>query len=118
VSVIKRIASLGTRNYPEITEQVFIVRPPLRSLFALVWSIVNPFLHEQTLAKVHVLTQKDFLPVLAQNVAGGTAALPRFLGGDADSPVCPALPVKKARRRCGLEKKPPTAAPKRFGWGR
>jgi hypothetical protein len=64
-SVMTRIAKIGTSNYPEVTQQVAMVRGPW--IVRTIWSVISPVLPPDTKAKVAILG-KDFKASLTKLV--------------------------------------------------
>lgn len=92
ISVVKRVASIGKANYPEVTKGVAIVRGPW--VFEKCWSLVLALLPPATRKKVTILGA-DFAGVLQTQFGVDTSTLPAFLGGKGDdSLVLPALPLE------------------------
>jgi hypothetical protein len=78
ISVIKKIASIGPANYPEVTCGVFIIKAPM--IFTAAWKIIRPMLPAHTQSKVNILGS-DFMSAVQDKVSD--EHLPTFLGGSA-----------------------------------
>ena len=77
IGVIKKIATIGPPNYPEVTEGVFIIRAPW--VFAAAWKVVSPLLPAATRQKVNIVGA-NYREVVGSKVPA--EHLPRFLGGE------------------------------------
>jgi len=53
LSIIREISKIGQDYYPELLGTMFIVNAPM--LFSSVWSLIKPFLDENTVKKIHIL---------------------------------------------------------------
>ncbi|XP_055353783.1 SEC14-like protein 1 [Paramacrobiotus metropolitanus] len=85
LKVLYRIIEVVEANYPETMGRVFLVRAP--RLFPILWTIVSPFIDENTRKKFIIYGGND------HEIEGGLKDyldkkyIPKFLGGDADCDV-------------------------------
>jgi hypothetical protein len=74
--LLKAVADIVQRYYPETLHRLFIVNTP--SAFVAMFKIVKTWLNPRTLEKIHVLGS-DFQSVLLEHIDADS--LPQFLGG-------------------------------------
>ena len=62
ITVVKKIATTATTNFAELCYKVFVVNAPWYAVKG--WNLVKPLLPPATQAKVSILGEGDFLPML------------------------------------------------------
>lgn len=80
ITVVKKIATTATTNFAELCYKVFVVNAPWYAVKG--WNLIKPLLPPATQAKVSILGEGDFLPMLDEYVERDQ--LPSFLGGGGD----------------------------------
>ena len=98
LSVVRRLSSAGVLHYPEISEKVYIANAGW--VLSTLWAAIRPFLPTRTQNKVTVISG-GAVDVIIDEVEGGRASLPQFLGGDLlpeQCGVCPGVSVDDAYR--------------------
>ena len=80
ITVVKKIATTATTNFAELCYKVFVVNAPWYAVKG--WNLIKPLLPPATQAKVSILGEGDFLPMLDEYVERDQ--LPCFLGGEGD----------------------------------
>lgn len=68
---------MSQNAYPEMLGKLYVVNTPW--IFSMGWTIVKPWLNAQTLAKIHILGNDNFLEKLKEDI--DVANIPEFLGG-------------------------------------
>jgi len=84
-ALLKRIFDVGTHYYPETMWKIYLVNTPM--LFRAVWTIVKPWLHPATAAKVNLLG--GYSAAMAQMEADGIKKdqIPHWMGGGSQGMV-------------------------------
>jgi hypothetical protein len=81
LSMIKRIADIDQRLYPETLGALYIINAP--SLFPFVWRVVKEFIDAKTAEKIHILSKEsEWRPVLESNI--GLENMPSEYGGQGE----------------------------------
>ncbi|KAL1925063.1 uncharacterized protein VTP21DRAFT_4717 [Calcarisporiella thermophila] len=78
---VEKTSRIAQDYYPEMMGCMFVINAP--SLFSGVWSMIKPFLDEDTVAKIHILGT-NYLDEVLKVV--DPKSLPKFLGGDCECP--------------------------------
>jgi hypothetical protein len=78
LSVIKQIADIDQRLYPETLGALYILNAP--ALFPVIWKVVRAWIDPKTAEKFHILSREtDWRPVLERDI--GIESLPADYGG-------------------------------------
>ncbi|CAB3359189.1 Hypothetical predicted protein [Cloeon dipterum] len=77
--VVLSLIHMYEANYPEILKACYIINAP--SIFSVAFSIVRPFLHENTVQKIHIFSSnaRKWKAALMENIS--TDQLPAHYGG-------------------------------------
>lgn len=73
----KKLIDMSQNAYPEMLGKLYVVNTPW--IFSMGWTIVKPWLNAQTLAKIHILGNDNFLEKLSEDI--DIENIPEFLGG-------------------------------------
>jgi len=99
ISTIKALTKQGILRYPEISQRVYLANAGW--VLSTLWEAAKPFIPARTLFKVKIVGSTSAeQEAIFNDVEGGAASLPTYLGGellpDQCPQLCPALSVDDA----------------------